>query len=218
MSFRMEPAEVRAGAAARPAAGPPEPRPDAPMPADIVVAQGAERLDVTIAAATPDLRDRLQAATDELQADLAAIGTEVDAIHVELRGDSTDGQPGAGRMFGGEGNLADTPWADAERGGTDFARIEAGGVGDAMGRREDGSADAAAGLPEEAQSDDGLEARADAEAGGARDGAGRDRAARDGERLRVLLTQLRPSADPSAAATEVGPARTGQGRRIDRYA
>jgi hypothetical protein len=119
--FRLDGAQVPGSASASGESGHPAPAdlhaptPAAPLqaPADVRIARGhADALAVTIAAGSPDLRDRLTAARDELRADLARIGTEVEAIHVELRGDSgaqsetPQGSAGpgadAGQLAGGE--------------------------------------------------------------------------------------------------------------------
>lgn len=60
-------------------------------PADIRISTpGDQALQVTLVAASPELRDRIAAGRSELRADLARVGAEVDLISVELRP-----QPGA---------------------------------------------------------------------------------------------------------------------------
>ncbi len=81
--------------------------PEPQTPADVLVSRsGPGGLEVVIAAATPDLRDRFRAATDELHGELQRIGTEVDAIRVELRGEM-----GAEQNPGGHGAGDDAPAA-----------------------------------------------------------------------------------------------------------
>lgn len=60
---------------------------DAPsaMPDVVVQLVDGDALDVTIAAASPDSLERLEAAEPELRQELAALGAEVEAIRVELR-------------------------------------------------------------------------------------------------------------------------------------
>ena len=98
-----------------------------------------DRLDVRILASSEDSFDRLSGAESELHAALAAIGTDVEAIHVELRNDLPPDEPGADRA------AADEATADgARRDGTAFDRGGRGqtGAGDG-GLRQGPSARAA---------------------------------------------------------------------------
>lgn len=98
-----------------------------------------DRLDVRILASSEDSFDRLSGAESELHAALAAIGTDVEAIHVELRNDLPPDEPGADRA------AADEAAADgARRDGTAFDRGGRGqtGAGDG-GLRQGPSARAA---------------------------------------------------------------------------
>ena len=69
---------------------------DAPShtPEVVVELVGADALDVTISAATPESLDRLSAAEPELRHDLARLGAEVEAIRMELRADAGPEKPG----------------------------------------------------------------------------------------------------------------------------
>jgi hypothetical protein len=101
------PLRAEAPRAAAPAAPAPSAQ-GAPPPADVLLHTGrAEGLSITLAAGSPQLRDRLAAASGELHADLARIGTEVEAIRVELRGALPSGlapsQDGPGQPMGGQG-------------------------------------------------------------------------------------------------------------------
>lgn len=234
-AFRMEPAGRTAGPApSGRAERAPAQAPEPAMPADVLVGRGAEGLEVTIAAATPDLRDRFRAATGDLEAELSAIGAEVDAIRVELRAELADGGGGAGadaRDRGGDLSGGDLSGGEGPAGGQQgMDRIAEGEVGPAETAR--GEADAAARLelfdpamgptPDpEAPSDDTREA--DQGSGGSTDsrsghGAGTEGHARDIERLRLL---------PGIAAAGPGGSRWGDDafrpepggqQRIDRYA
>lgn len=212
-AFRLEPANPLPSVAGptRPAASTMESQ----QPADILVDTGRmpdARLDVTIAAATPDLRDRLRAASDELRAELAEIGTGVDAIRVELRSDLGEGTahegPGAERGRSGDGGPADTG-----RGEPDAAAwIGVVDPGQDMGDRPDGRD--ADGSASEASEGELATDRPDD------DGRGRQ-PARDGnaesQQLRLLLA-------PQIRQRPVGGAQPGHAsasdtvRRIDRYA
>ena len=67
-------------------------------PADIRISTpGDQALQVTLVAASPELRDRIAAGRSELRADLARVGAEVDLISVELRP-----QPGASSANAGQ--------------------------------------------------------------------------------------------------------------------
>ncbi|MGL6043181.1 MAG: hypothetical protein ACRC1J_04595, partial [Sandaracinobacteroides sp.] len=112
LPFRLDGAQgmpsAREGAGARPAQSAGQPQAGQPAeamaPADIRVAPGRDAaLNVSIAAGSPELRDRISAAEGELRAELARIGTDVDMIQVELRGDSSaqSGEAWAGREAGG---------------------------------------------------------------------------------------------------------------------
>jgi hypothetical protein len=97
-----EPSAAEAGAAAADPAMQPQ------GPADVIIGAGqTEGIAVTIAAASPELRDRFRSAAGDLHADLARLGTEVDSIRVALRaGMSADdlgsGQAGGAGQAGGE--------------------------------------------------------------------------------------------------------------------
>lgn len=244
-SFRLEPAGWTTGPAPsaradRAVAQAPEPA----MPADVLVGRGAEGLEVTIAAATPDLRDRFRAATGDLEAELSAIGAEVDAIHVELRAELADGGSGAGAdardwsrdgpggdLSGGDVSGGDVSGGEGPAGGQHgMDRIAEGQFGPAETAR--GEADAAARLelfdpamgqaPDpETPADDkhdanpGFEGSADARSG---NGADTDRRARDIERLRLLPGMAEAGPGGSRGRHDaVHPAPGGQ-HRIDRYA
>lgn len=203
--FRLEPAGPSAGGVADVRAGTARAPGEAPLPADILVAGaggGTAGLDVTIAAATPELRDRFRAATDELLADLAAIGTEVDAIRVELRGELADGGSGAGAGEDG-----------AARG--DIENLQTGW----------GELDAAARI-DRADATEAGEATAEPDAQSAQDSSGqmaggdRDRQAGRGAGFDLERLRLVPQSLPARAAGAAG-AGTASGAlnaRIDRYA
>lgn len=200
-SATLEPA-AQAGPASPPLAR--EAAPEPLQPADILIAPGgpgAGGLEVTIAAATPDLRDRFRAATGELQDELAAIGAEVDAIRVELRSDWADGSAGAGDRSAPEGEAG-----GGETAGADMSW----GTGNAMLRLED--ADQAA---------DALDAGSqhDKPSGGQTEGGmGRDsEAGREVQRLRLLLDPARAGTDPQPGGA-VARSANGRLHRIDRYA
>jgi hypothetical protein len=102
----METARAQASAQPAPLAESPQ------APADVLLHTGrADGLSITLAAGSPLMRDRLAAASGELHADLARIGTEVEAIRVELRGALPSGlapsQDGSAQPAGGQG--ADRP-------------------------------------------------------------------------------------------------------------
>lgn len=199
---------------------------DASGPADILIAQGGAGsggLDVTIAAATPDLRDRFRATADELQAELSAIGTDVDAIRVELRGELADGggragdeagpEGGSGGEFGGQQTaLADLGWGPLDA----ITRPDRLDVGpdEGIARGPDH------GTETEAAGDDGAgrEGRDGAAAQGGR--AGRDgQPGREGERLRLLLApHARAATDATLLPARAGSGPFGGAHRIDRYA
>lgn len=222
--FRLEPAGRTAGPApsARAERAPvfaPEPA----QPADVLIGPGMGGLEVTIAAATPDLRDRFRAATGDLEAELSAIGAEVDAIRVELRGELADGGNGAGAdaRDGSRGDVGgDEPYgaafgpAETFRGDPDAAaRLELfePGAGPAPDPER---LEAEAGAAEDA----GFSGLADA---GNPDERGRDAdaRARDIERLRLLpgVASAGPAAARGAPDTfRAAPA--GGPQRIDRYA
>jgi hypothetical protein len=232
-AFRLEPTggPATGRAVSAPTVGPREAAPEPWQPADILVAQGGAELgglDVTIAAATTDLRDRFRAATDELQAELSAIGADVDAIRVELRSDLADGgsEPGgesaqdraaqalpgdesAGRA---DGNRAGWSWAEegrAETGRTAAAGADSGGgTSDATARHET--------IDPDADASDADTGEAGRDAGGQ---AGAGQAGADGrevERLRLLLGPAGP--DSRAGSAGAGPLSPGGTPRIDRYA
>lgn len=67
-------------------------------PADVIIGAGrADGIAVTIAAATPDLRDRFRSAAGDLHAELTSLGTEVDSIRVALRAGMSADDPGSGQ-------------------------------------------------------------------------------------------------------------------------
>lgn len=69
-----------------------------PHTPDVVVELvGADALDVTISAATPDSLDRMSAAEPELRHELARLGAEVEAIRMELRPEAGSERPGPDR-------------------------------------------------------------------------------------------------------------------------
>jgi hypothetical protein len=222
-------------AAARQAAEP-------PTPADVQVSRGSVGggIEVIIAAATPDLRDRFRAATDELHGDLQRIGTEVDAIRVELRSEmGAEGDPG-GHGAGDdapvahgqpEGQPADWNWGPSNWGLANGGEPDAAARGAAF---DDGSGSATA-PGQEAALADGADADSPSgdtsPEGAASDradtgmGSGADRrggsgvAGREGEWVRLRLSpgavvsnaELLPVALSPAAASGPGP-------RFDRYA
>lgn len=75
--------------------------------ADVVIGIGSDqRLDVTIATATRQAADRVEAARADLQRDLSALGAEVEAIRVEVRSERAPdaaGQSGHSATAGGQG-------------------------------------------------------------------------------------------------------------------
>jgi hypothetical protein len=219
--FRLEPERLSAdgAAAARPAAITQE-KVDPGLPADVLVARGeapSAGLDVTIAAATPDLRDRFRAAVGELQAELTSIGTEVDAIRVELRADLADGSSGGSASDGPArdtneelttAELADATWGEPYA----AVRPDLGEPGaDGAAERHGTEADASAAV--------------DGDTDGAADRPGSDRrdqpdpeAATHRERLRVLLGPPGARMATEGSANSQGRVDMGQPRRIDRYA
>jgi hypothetical protein len=188
-------------------------------PADVMVghsgAPGGGRLDVRIAAATTELRDRLRAATDELQAELAQIGTEVDAIRVELRADMmADGErQGSGEWGGGEG------WGSAgfERDLLRMGELDAAAGSDVRDGALQGMFSDSGAQADTAQSEPWQDGSLEAEDGGGgsadqgragrgQPGQGGDPAdRREAGLVRLMLT-------PGVAAA------TDPARRIDRYA
>jgi hypothetical protein len=186
------------------------------MPADILIAPtgpAAGGLDVTIAAATPDLRDRLSAATAELQAELSAIGAEVDAIRVELRADLAEGGSGADQRGGPAGESASGP---ASRGGADAA-AQMGWADQGAGPGPDSSPD------RERQPDDGGDVFREStdsagRGGGAAGDQGAGQAARDVERLRLRLDRAAGPGLRLQGGVEGRQVPSGWPHRIDRYA
>lgn len=87
-----------------------------------------DRLDVRIFAPSEDSFDRLSGAEGELHAELAAIGTDVEAIRVELRNDLQPDEQGAADRAAADGTIAD----GARRDGTTSDREGRGqpGAGD----------------------------------------------------------------------------------------
>ncbi|MFA7440801.1 MAG: hypothetical protein WCZ66_07490 [Sphingomonadaceae bacterium] len=110
------------------AAAPLTPTGEVQMPVEISVADisiepgEGQRLDVTLAAATPDAAARLRAESTTLEADLAALGAEVEAIRVELR---TVRGPDSG-VGGGSGSSTQT-WNATQHGQAD-AQGQQGGA------------------------------------------------------------------------------------------
>ncbi len=231
-SVRLEPERTSPGGAAAAGPGPTsQPAADPRQPADVLVSSSelpTAGLDVTIAAATPDLRDRFRAAIDELHAELTGIGTEVDAIRVELRADFADGGAG-GRADDGsahdtrteltEAALAEAMWGEpyaAVR--PDLAEPDADATGpDRTGEHDRTGEEASAAM-------DG-EADGSSEADGSGERASSDRrdqpdpqSPASRERLRLLLAPT--GAQGAAEASPISPGRldTDQPRRIDRYA
>lgn len=93
----------------------------AEMPvADISIETGeGRRLDVTLSASSPDAASRLRADSHILEADLAALGAEVEAVRVELRGPrAPDG--------GGGSNGAPSPQTHAAQQGQADAQAQQG--------------------------------------------------------------------------------------------
>jgi len=110
-----EPAATQPGPTAEPATAS-TPLPEAET---TVLQQGADvtigldsnqRLDVTIATATQQSADRLEAARTDLQRDLAALGAEVEAIRVEVRSERAPDGPG-------QSGQSATPGGQSERQG-----------------------------------------------------------------------------------------------------
>jgi hypothetical protein len=215
--------------------------PEPSTPADVLVSRGGPGgLEVVIAAATPDLRDRFRAATDELHGDLQRIGTEVDAIRVELRGEmGAEGDPG-GRGAGDdapaaqgqpEGQPADWNWGPSNWG------LANGGEPDAAARVaafDDGTGSAAA-SGQEATRADGADAdspsgdttpegeasdRTDPGLGGSMDRRGGGGvASREGEWLRLRLSPGAAGSSAELSTPALSPAAApGPGPRFDRYA
>jgi hypothetical protein len=178
-------------------------------------APGGGRLDVRIAAATTELRDRLRAATDELQAELAQIGTEVDAIRVELRADmmADDERQGSGEWGSGEG------WGSAgfERDLLRMGELDAAAGSDVRDGALQGMFSDSGAQADTAQSEPWQDGSLEAEDGGGgsadqgragrgQPGQGGDPAdRREAGLVRLMLT-------PGVAAA------TDPARRIDRYA
>lgn len=78
-------------------------------PADVIIGAGqTEGIAVTIAAASPELRDRFRSAAGDLHADLARLGTEVDSIRVALRAGMSADDLGSGQAGGEDQSLRDT--------------------------------------------------------------------------------------------------------------
>lgn len=205
--------------------------PEAPQPADVLIAQGtggAGGLDVTIAAATAALRDRFRASAGELQADLAAIGAEVDAIRVELRGDPADGGLGPDAGGGSADGAGAAPEGRAPEAGWDrfeaLARLDGARLD---GARLDGADPGAGGEAGRDGGADGRDGEADGlgeRGGSAPHGGPGDQGSREGERLRLLLTPVLAAAGRAAEAAEAGSGQKGlppgldRQERIDRYA
>lgn len=107
----------------------PTPHADPPAPAAEdairIAIGGAERLDIRIDTADRPTADKVASEIDLLHRDLAAIGSEVEAIRVEVRNESapdTPEAPLAGRHHGGDGRDAlpqhsRRPEPDARQGG-----------------------------------------------------------------------------------------------------
>ena len=205
--------------------------PETPQPADVLIAQGAGGaggLDVTIAAATAALRDRFRASAGELQADLAAIGAEVDAIRVELRGDPADGGLGPDAGGGSADGAGAAPEGRAPEAGWDrfeaLARLDGARLD---GARLDGADPGAGGEAGRDGGADGRDGEADGlgeRGGSAPHGGPGDQGSREGERLRLLLTPVLAAAGRAAEAAEAGSGQKGlppgldRQERIDRYA
>ncbi len=108
LPFRLEsgaPAAEGAGAQTDAIAEPASPANAAPEAETSVVLQGADvtigldsdqRLDVTIATASRQAADRIEAARADLQRDLTALGAEVEAIRVEVRSERAPDGSGQG--------------------------------------------------------------------------------------------------------------------------
>ncbi|MFN7398305.1 MAG: hypothetical protein ACK5SX_04395 [Sandaracinobacter sp.] len=196
-------------------------------PADVMVghsdASGGGRLDVRIAAATTELRDRLRAATDELRAELAQIGTEVDAIRVELRADMmADGE----RQRSGEGGSAGFERGFLRAGELDAAAGSDVRDGALQGMFSDSGAQADTARSEPWQdgsleAEDGGGGSADqGRAGRGQPGQGDDPA--DRREAGLVRLMLAPSVAPATDGTDFtwgsGGDAAGSARRIDRYA
>jgi hypothetical protein len=100
-------------------------------PADVIIGAGQiDGIAVTIAAGSPELRDRFRSAAGDLHAELARLGTEVDSIRVALRAGMSADDPGSGHTGGsGERGLADEGLRDSglsETGQTDNGRPDWG--------------------------------------------------------------------------------------------
>jgi hypothetical protein len=77
-------------------------------PADVIIGAGpTDSIAVTIAAATPDLRDRFRSVAGDLHAELTSLGTEVDSIRVALRAGMSADDPGSGQTGREERGLRD---------------------------------------------------------------------------------------------------------------
>ena len=141
--FRMEaapappqaavPGAVISGNAASPgafAAFAPDMAGDTPLHTPDVVVElvGADALDVTISAATPESLDRLSAAEPELRHELARLGAEVEAIRVELRADSGSEKPGPDKG---------QDWRSADRGADGASALQPDDGPSAEGRQGD---------------------------------------------------------------------------------
>ncbi len=119
--FRSEAAADRAAPGEMPAAQADEPQATlSPMPdpghpplattADVVISlTGMAAIDITLEARSQAAADRLQGETAGLQAELVALGTEVEAIRVELRSDRAPdaGVGGSATGWNGQGNPGD---------------------------------------------------------------------------------------------------------------
>ena len=119
--FRSEAAADRAAPGDMPAAQADEPQATlSPMPdpghpplaatADVVISlTGMAAIDITLEARSQAAADRLQGETAGLQAELVALGTEVEAIRVELRSDRAPdaGVGGSATGWNGQGNPGD---------------------------------------------------------------------------------------------------------------
>ncbi|MFN7175928.1 MAG: hypothetical protein ACK4MX_03465 [Thermaurantiacus sp.] len=176
-----------------------------------ISASTSTRFEVRVGVETAELAGRIAAERGRLRDDLAAVGAELDALHVEVSGSSRAQEPGAGRVSAEAGRndagaaaLSATP----DPGGREMRREQDGGLAERLARERDAG-------ESESKGNEGRRPDAHPERQSASDAEARRDGWNDDEKTGRIsgVSGQRSAADPVPQPT-AGIART----RVDRLA